>query len=761
MDKIKALLHNVGNRIKKCFKEVLSWSWKKRLLVGSCTFLVFSGILTVLIGVILLRNLGEDYNAEAVVNAMPMAVELELNAATQEALAVPEEPTEPTQPMVVDVAVPQFKACSVAGESMEKDLTLYIKGENKKKIKGVKFQVKLLAPKEAAKLAEAEKELDEINKKLKAAAKGEAVEISEEHKQELLAQARQKAEIAEGTEYQMPELSAEAFLLMDKQTAIAAYASKLQALSGETYTDKDADGMIYVNNINAGDYVACYVPVAAYDASDYTLDVKVKDKVEYVAVPTIEDKTVNYSAAGDTKEPRQETPVEAVLVDTVKYIESSTKKVDAVYALTKAAPLKAEVGEMHSVSKEYKAEGGSVSTEGGVELETEPSEAAEPTETRPTETQTAKMQTATMSVNKSATVFSGNPALGKIELAFSSKNVDSVKESFKGSAVSIEKNEKGNYVVTAGDTEKDTTVEVTFEGTCANGEDKFTITCEVKVVGSATKLQSPDKKALFMDDKGKTAATVVHYDTEASYYYVKEEAYTIYYGWQNIDGKRYFFDENGNPVKGKQIISGVEYTFGSDGVLLTRGYGIDVSKWQGNIDWSQASKAISFAIIRCGFRGSSGRIATDPYFEKNIVGAKANGVKVGVYFYSRAMNEVQAVEEASLAVSLVKKYGISLPIYIDMEDSCQLSLTTEQRMNIIRAFCTTVQNSGYSAGVYANKNWLTNYLTPNSLAGNISIWCAQYNTKCTYKGRYDIWQYSSKGSVPGIKGNVDMNISYF
>ncbi len=752
MDKIKALLHNAWNKLQKTIKKIIKWPLKKKIIAGLCTMLVAGGIITMIVGGVILHKQKQNASeTEAAINVMPMVVELEPPA--EETETVQEEPEAPT---TLDVAIPQFTACSVVSESMEKDLTLYFKGENKKKIKGVKFQVKLLTPKEAKKLDDVVKQMEDINEKLNLAAKGEAVEIVEERKQELLAQARQNAADSEGTEYQMPELSAEELLRMDKQAAIAAYAAKLESLSGKTYTDKDADGMIYVKSVDAGDYVACYVPVEAYDASEYAVNVNVKDKVEYVAVKTIEDKTVTYSEAGDTKQTRQETPVEAALVDTVKYIPSSTKKVDAVYALAKAAPLKTDIGEVYSVTKEYAAEsdtegGASVSTQGGVDIGTEVTEE---------ETGSEKKQTAAMSVNKTAVIYSKNPKLNSVELAFDSENTAAVKESVKGSGVTIEQKE-GKYVVTAGDVEKDTTVTITFEGTCANEKDKFTITCEVKVIGSANRLLSVDKKELFLDDKGKTAATVADYDAEASYYYEKEKAYTIYYGWQNIDGKRYFFDENGSCVKGRQIIGGVAYNFGSDGVLLTQGYGIDVSKWQGDIDWSQASKCISFAIIRCGFRGSSGNIATDPYFEKNIVKAKANGVKVGVYFYSRAMNEVQAVEEASLAVSLVKKHGISLPIYIDMEDSCQLSLTTEQRMNIIRAFCATVQNSGYSAGVYANKYWLTTYLTPNSLPGNISIWCAQYNTTCTYKGRYDIWQYSSKGSVPGIKGHVDMNISYF
>lgn len=186
-----------------------------------------------------------------------------------------------------------------------------------------------------------------------------------------------------------------------------------------------------------------------------------------------------------------------------------------------------------------------------------------------------------------------------------------------------------------------------------------------------------------------------------------------------------------------------------------------MSKWQGTIDWSQVKSSVSFAIVRAGFRGSSGRIAVDPKAGQNITNASKNGIKVGLYFYSMAMTEAQAVEEASLAISVAQQYGnISLPIYIDMEDKCQESLTTEERDAIVLAFCSTVQNSGYSAGVYANSYWLTVALTPSKYSP-YSIWCAQWKEECTYKGRYDIWQYSSKGSIPGISGNVDMNKSYF
>lgn len=737
-DKMIELFGKLGSGLEK----IKDWSLQEKIMVFSCAG---AAVIAIAAGSILLFTKQNYEPKSELVSAAGVAAEIRIDrpeVATGEVVQA--------EPTILNIEMPQFKICSVVGESMEKDLTLYIKGEDKKKISGVEFQVKLVKPKEAEKLKEEMAQIEQVNQKLETLSKGEVVEISEEHRQELTARLAQSVTTADGVEYLMPELSPETILLMDKQTAVATYADKLASLSGEVYIDKDTDGMIHIKSINAGSYVACYMPVQAYDATDYTVDVTVKDKVEYKAVQTIEDKTVAYKEAGDIQGSHQEIKIEAVLVDTVKYIASSTKKVDAVYDLTKAAPLKTEVGAAYSVTKDVKDEIPAETPEEGQAPESGETEEGEGIERK-----------ASLSVNKSAVIFSGNPSLDTVELAFSSENVEKVRESFEGSAITLEKKDSETYVLKAGDVKEDTAVKVTFQGTPVGGTEPISITCEVKVIGCATQLKSVDAKELFMDAAGKTPATVADYDEKKSYYRLKEEGYTIYYGWQNINGQRFYFDENGKFVTGKQIISGVEYRFGSDGVLLTKGYGIDVSKWQGNIDWAQASKVISFAIIRCGFRGTSGRIAADPYFDKNIVNAKANGVKVGVYFYSRATNEVQAVEEASLAVSMAKKYGISLAIYIDMEDDCQLGLTTEQRMAVIRAFCTTVQNSGFSAGVYANKNWLTNYLKTDTLSGNISIWCAQYNTKCTYTGRYDIWQYSSKGSVPGIQGNVDMNISFF
>ena len=124
-------------------------------------------------------------------------------------------------------------------------------------------------------------------------------------------------------------------------------------------------------------------------------------------------------------------------------------------------------------------------------------------------------------------------------------------------------------------------------------------------------------------------------------------------------------------------------------------------------------------------------------------------------------NAEEAVEEASMVLSLVKKYKISYPIFLDVESSGGRAdgLDKGTRTAVIKAFCATIQNSGYTAGVYANKTWLNSKMDAGSLS-SYKIWLAQYAAAPTYTGRYNLWQYSSKGSIPGINGNVDLNLSY-
>ena len=292
------------------------------------------------------------------------------------------------------------------------------------------------------------------------------------------------------------------------------------------------------------------------------------------------------------------------------------------------------------------------------------------------------------------------------------------------------------------------------------------ITCTVTVNdftgNTTTQLKDKSGRALYKDSECKKPATVADYNANGTYY--TEPVYT---GWQTIDGKVYYYTSNHQRVTGSQVISGISYNFGSDGALQQGSgkNGIDVSSHQGNIDWASVKAAgINFAIIRVGYRGSqTGALVEDSCFKKNIQGATANGINVGVYFFTQATTEAEAVEEASMALTLCSGYNLSYPIFVDTENGSGAArangLDKGTRTACVAAFCKTIANGGRKAGVYASKSWYNNKIDASAFS-NYFIWVAQYNTTCNYKGKYNMWQYSSKGSVPGIKGNVDVNIAY-
>lgn len=194
--------------------------------------------------------------------------------------------------------------------------------------------------------------------------------------------------------------------------------------------------------------------------------------------------------------------------------------------------------------------------------------------------------------------------------------------------------------------------------------------------------------------------------------------------------------------------------------------GIDVSKWNGEIDWDVVkAEGVEFAIIRCGYRGSSsGWLVEDPYFYKNITGARKAGIKVGIYFFTQAVSLVEAVEEASMVVALLGDFEPEYPIFIDVEGAAGGSgradgLDAATRTAVVNAFCQTIQNAGMEAGVYSSRNWYYNNLELDDTY-NHRIWLAEYRHTPLYTGRYDMWQYTSNGSVAGIEGRVDLNVSY-
>ncbi len=295
-------------------------------------------------------------------------------------------------------------------------------------------------------------------------------------------------------------------------------------------------------------------------------------------------------------------------------------------------------------------------------------------------------------------------------------------------------------------------------------------TFTVTVTSSSTALKTTDGRAVYVLENGSyRTATYDDYYTDGMAFYVRSEGY-IYTGWQTIDGNTYYYTADGNYVVGDQVIQGVQYTFSSTGVLQDGSgtLGIDVSSHNGSIDWTAVKNSgVSYAIIRCGYRGyGSGVLVEDSHFRSNIQGALNAGLKVGVYFFSQAVTTTEAVEEASMVLQLISGYSVSLPVYIDVEYANSShsgradSLGVSDRTAIVKAFCQTIQNSGYTAGLYANKTWLTSYLDMSQLS-SYKVWLAQYAASPTYTGSYHMWQYSSSGSISGISGNVDLNLWYY
>ncbi len=206
-------------------------------------------------------------------------------------------------------------------------------------------------------------------------------------------------------------------------------------------------------------------------------------------------------------------------------------------------------------------------------------------------------------------------------------------------------------------------------------------------------------------------------------------------------------------------------------------YGIDVSHHQKIIDWDAVkAEGMQFAFVRVGYRSEAaeGKLGEDKYYRRNLSEANRVGIPVGAYIYSQAINQQEAREEAQFLMQRVRDYKISLPLVIDYEstngDEVKGRLQVYYNMGLVTkeigtgncwAFCDEIQKSGmYTPMVYANKYWLNNYIDGKALGEQFRIWVAQYNSENTYKEPWDFWQYSSKGQIAGIEGNVDCNAWY-
>jgi GH25 family lysozyme M1 (1,4-beta-N-acetylmuramidase) len=553
----------------------------------------------------------------------------------------------------------------------------------------------------------------------------------------------------------------------------------------ETWSDDDMDGIIYKKNITAGTYQITVDALTDEKYSGYTLptgtkSVEVKKDIAYEKVD-VKNEIKKESEINVAKEDtaKNDTVVESTLQNTVDFVEStvvastykevSKSNITDPMTLSKAGGFtRMAAGQIPSETAENTdnndnkedtkkdvSEEGAGKNENGTET---PSTETPPTETPPTET------TKTVKLDKtSATVYAGEALTITATLEGASKTeVSAVSSDSAIAEVSV----NGTTVTVTGKAAGSATITVTHPDDTA-----VVATCAVTVKSSpkndtTTKLKDNSGNQLYVDDNGTyREAAYADYYTFSKFYIKGDVKYT---GWQTLsDGKVYYFTADGNKVTGEQVIQGAKYTFASDGSLVTSAssgtMGIDVSKWNGTIDWNAVKNSgVSYVIIRCGYRGSSqGALIDDPMFATNIKGATAAGLKVGVYFFTQAIDEVEAVEEASMVLDRIKGYRISYPIFLDVEYSGGRAdgISTETRTAVCKAFCATIQNAGYTAGVYANKTWFTSKINASALS-SYKIWLAQYAAAPTYSGKYDIWQYTSKGQVSGISGNVDMNLSY-
>ncbi len=184
--------------------------------------------------------------------------------------------------------------------------------------------------------------------------------------------------------------------------------------------------------------------------------------------------------------------------------------------------------------------------------------------------------------------------------------------------------------------------------------------------------------------------------------------------------------------------------------------GIDVSSWQGNINWEKVSNTdVGFAMIRATY-GTSGK---DKQFVQNMNNITKTNIYPGAYHYLYATSVSEAKQEAQNFLNAIKSYKFLYPVALDIEDSSISSLGRNTATQIALTFCDIVENSGYYVNIYSNLNWLQNYLNMNELS-KFDIWLAQWSSSPTYTGNFGMWQHSSTGSVSGINGNVDLNISY-
>ena len=287
---------------------------------------------------------------------------------------------------------------------------------------------------------------------------------------------------------------------------------------------------------------------------------------------------------------------------------------------------------------------------------------------------------------------------------------------------------------------------------------------EVDALVAEAKQQAEDEeenKILTGIRDGLTSGTTM-VETLRPYY--PDELVVVSNGSFNFVPIRDDLQKNDYVMENLNILENGEVQYLQDG-QVTSHKGIDVSKHQGNIDWTKvAADGVEFAFVRAGLRGygTEGKLVEDETFEQNVTGALQAGLKVGVYFYSQAITEEEVLEEANLVLEKVKPYNIQLPIVYDVEKVSggkgrANALSVEERTRLTALFCQTIQDAGYKPMIYHNMEMSTLMLDLGQLE-QYDKWFAYYNDDLYYPYAYKVWQYSEKGAVDGINEEVDLNI---
>ena len=189
------------------------------------------------------------------------------------------------------------------------------------------------------------------------------------------------------------------------------------------------------------------------------------------------------------------------------------------------------------------------------------------------------------------------------------------------------------------------------------------------------------------------------------------------------------------------------------------GLGFDVSEHQQTINWKEIDNSTyRFVIIRTGY-GDAFTGAIDQYFYENIKQVKQQGLKVGIYHYSYAMNAQEAKQEAEFVLSILDGIQLDLPVYFDFEDPCHDTLSSNEMNKIANAFLTTIKDSHYTTGIYANSDRLS--FLSSQLLDQHDIWIASYGKEPIYAGEIKLWQYTNQGKIAGISTDVDINYGYY